>query len=160
MLFRSASETPKTIRKQLKNRFSELLAASRSFWNRLGASGIDLGCQGMGFQLSPASMTPSLASRTPNPASKTHSPVPRRLVWTPRRLVWRPTRLVRPPKSSNIIEKSIFRASGSFQELLESSGSLWNQFGLSRNGLCSFVQLRRRQVWPPRRLVQPPRRIV
>ena len=35
--------------KPLKNRFSELLATSRSFWNRLGASGIDLGCQGLVF---------------------------------------------------------------------------------------------------------------
>ena len=36
-----------SLRKPLKNRFSELLAASRNFWNRLGAAGIDLGCQGM-----------------------------------------------------------------------------------------------------------------
>ena len=33
--------------KHNKNGFFELLAASRSFWSRLEAAGIDLGCQGM-----------------------------------------------------------------------------------------------------------------
>ena len=35
------------------------------------------------------------------------------------------------------VEKSIFRASGNFQELLESSGSFWNRFGLSGTGFCT-----------------------
>ena len=33
--------------KPTRNRFFELLAASKSFWSRLGAAGINLGCQGM-----------------------------------------------------------------------------------------------------------------
>ena len=106
------------------------------------------------LQLSPASMTPSLASRTPSPASKTHSPASKTFsLDSKRRLVWPPRRLVRPSKSSKIIEESIFRVFGSLQELLESSRGFWNQFGLSGNGLCSLVQLPKRQVQPPRRIV-------
>ena len=55
---------------------------------------------------------------------------------------------------------SVFRASGSFYELLESSRSCWNRFGLSGNGFGSLVQPPRRLVRPPRRLVRPPRRLV
>ena len=47
----------------LRNRFSELLAASRSFWSRLGAAGIDLGCQGMVLAAVPGSPAAVLAHR-------------------------------------------------------------------------------------------------
>ena len=49
--------------KPIRNRLFELLAASGSFWSRLGAAGIDLGCQGMVLAAVPGSPAAVLAHR-------------------------------------------------------------------------------------------------